>query len=345
MREASGKNGWRTVLRWCGERLGLRRGSGANHRLTLALQGGGSHGAFTWGVLDRVLEAGYQPEGISGASAGAMNAAALASGWQHGGADGARESLQALWQAVSAQSVLSPVRSTPLEQLFHGWNRDLNPGYLLLSGLSRTASPYQFNPTGYNPLIPILESTLDFEAIRHPHAPRLFISLTNVHSGELELRRNPEITPQVLAASACLPLLFHAVKLDGQHYWDGGYTGNPALFPLIFECRARDLLLIQLTPTHLGEVPQQAADIVNRASEISFHANVMRELHLLDLLSRNHGLGRPVRLHRIDTEGLTRDMGQASRLNTDWEFLTHLRNQGRVQAEAWLHGRKRRSTS
>lgn len=265
-----------------------------------------------------------------------MNAAALASGWQRGGADGARESLQALWHTVSAQSVLNPIRSTPLEQLFHGWNRDLNPGYLLFSGLSRMTSPYQFNPTGYNPLIPILERSLDFEALRHPRAPRLFISLTNVHTGELELRSNPEITPAVLAASACLPLLFHAVELNGQHYWDGGYTGNPALYPLVFECRAPDLLLIQLTPPHLGDVPHKANDIINRAAEISFHANVMRELHLLDLLARRNRLGRSLRLHRIDTEGVTRDLGNASRLNTDWEFLTHLRDRGRERAEAWL---------
>ncbi|MCC5856728.1 MAG: patatin-like phospholipase family protein [Ectothiorhodospiraceae bacterium] len=328
--------GWRSVLRRWADRLGRRRGSGTSRRLTLALQGGGSHGAFTWGVLDRLLEEGHEPEGISGASAGAMNAAALASGWQRGGADGARESLQALWHTVSAQSVLNPIRSTPLEQLFHGWNRDLNPGYLLFSGLSRMTSPYQFNPTGYNPLIPILERSLDFEALRHPRAPRLFISLTNVHTGELELRSNPEITPAVLAASACLPLLFHAVELNGQHYWDGGYTGNPALYPLVFECRAPDLLLIQLTPPHLGDVPHKANDIINRAAEISFHANVMRELHLLDLLARRNRLGRSLRLHRIDTEGVTRDLGNASRLNTDWEFLTHLRDRGRERAEAWL---------
>lgn len=331
-------SGWRGLLRRLGNRFRARAAAPAGRRLTLALQGGGSHGAFTWGVLDRLLEAGYEPEGISGASAGAMNAAALACGWQRDGADGARETLHTLWQTVSTQSVLSPIRSTPLEKLFHGWNRDLNPGYLLLSGLSRLASPYQFNPSGYNPLIPILEGALDFDALRDASAPRLFISLTNVHTGELELRRNAELTPQVLAASACLPLLFHAVELDGQHYWDGGYTGNPPLYPLIFECRSPELLLIQLIPGHLGEVPRRTADIVNRASEISFHANIMRELHLLDLLSRNHGLGRRLRLHRIGTEGVTQGMGQASRLNTDWEFLTHLRDEGRARAEAWLHG-------
>ncbi len=331
---------WTRLKRWALNpwRTGILR---RRPRINLALQGGGSHGAFTWGVLDRLLEQGFRFEGISGASAGAMNAAALASGWQKNGADGARETLEHLWRTVSDQSQLSPMRSTPMEHLFHGWNRDYSPGFLFLSGLTQMASPYQFNPTGFNPLIGIVEQVVDFEALRHRSAPRLFIALTNVHSGRLELRRNDAISAQVLAASACLPLLFQAVHLDGAAYWDGGYTGNPALYPLIFECKAPDLLLIQLTPAERDEVPRKVAEIMDRVSEINFHSTVMRELQLLSLLSRNHGLGRELHLHRIDTRDATKHLGRASRINTDWEFLCHLRDVGRDHAEQWLSRHRR----
>ncbi|MCC5809203.1 MAG: patatin-like phospholipase family protein [Ectothiorhodospiraceae bacterium] len=340
---------WNSLKRWSAApfRGGwLRR---RPPRINLALQGGGSHGAFTWGVLDKLLEEGYRFEGISGASAGAMNSAALACGWQQGGADGARETLERLWRTVSDQSTLSPMRASPLEHLFHGWNRDYSPGFLFLSGLTQMASPYQFNPTGYNPLLGIVEKVIDFDALRRRGSPRLFIALTNVHSGRLELRRNDAITPQVLAASACLPLLFHAVQLDGAAYWDGGYTGNPALYPLIFECKSPDLLLIQLTPAQRDEVPRKVPEIMDRITEINFHSTVMRELQLLALLSKHHGLGRDLYLHRVDTRDATKHLGRASRVNTDWEFLSHLRDTGRDYAGEWLerYGRSvgRRSTA
>lgn len=322
-------------------RLSRRLGLGEDPRINLALQGGGSHGAFTWGVLDRLLEHGIRVEGISGASAGALNAAALASGWVHGGPEGAREALQNLWSAINRKARLGPMQSTPLDYLLHGWNRDWSPGFMLLSNLTRIASPYQLNLGGYNPVAEIAEEIVDFEALARDDAIRLFIALTNVHSGKLELRRNHELNADVLAASACLPLVFQAVNIDGVNYWDGGYTGNPALFPLIFECKSPDVLLIQLTPEQRPQVPTRVGDIVDRASEIAFNANLTRELQMISLLQRysSRWLGNGSRqfyLHQIDTQDAMNDLGKASRINADWPFLCHLRDLGYEHASAWL---------
>lgn len=328
-------------LRRLGRQLGLVR----QPRVNLALQGGGSHGAFTWGVLDRLLEDGIDIEGISGASAGALNAAALASGWAEDGRQGARRRLEALWRAISDQARTGPAQSTPLDYLLHGWNRDWSPGFVFLTRLTRLASPYELNPAGYNPIIDIVNRVVDLEAINRPDAIRLFVSLTNVHTGKLELRRNGELNARVLAASACLPLLFQAVEIDGSSYWDGGYTGNPALFPLIFECDAPDVILVQLIPEYRASVPRRVEDIVDRAREIAFHANLTRELQLIELLQAegNGWLGggrRQLHLHQIDTQNAMDHMGQASRINADWPFLSHLRDLGREHAGAWLerHG-------
>lgn len=310
-------------------------------RLCLALQGGGSHGAFTWGVLDRLLQEDILIEGISGASAGALNAAAVVEGWSRDGREGARESLHRLWQTVSDKSQNSPAQSTPLDSLLPGWNRDLSPGFLFLSRLTRMASPYDLNPSGYNPIIDIAETALDLDRLNHGNAIRLFVSMTDVRSGELALRRNGGIDARVLAASACLPLLFQAVEIDGRPYWDGGYTGNPPLYPLLFECRAENLYLIQLTPGHCDAAPRRVDDIVRRAREIAFHANLARERQFIELLQQR-GAGwlgpdrRRLRLHCIDAGDSMHDMGGASRMNTEWEFLCHLRELGRERMTQWL---------
>lgn len=323
-------------------RMGSHLRRGREPRINLALQGGGSHGAYTWGVLDRLLEHGLRIEGISGASAGALNAAAVASGWARNGADGARESLQHLWSTINRKAHLGPVQSTPLDYLLHGWNRDWSPGFMLLSGVTRVASPYQFNLGGYNPLKEVAEEAVDFDALARDDAIRLFVALTNVHDGKLELRRNHELSADVLAASACLPLVFQAVTIDGVSYWDGGYTGNPALFPLIFECRSPDLLLIRLTPEMRPEVPTRVPDIVDRANEIAFNANLTRELQLISLLQRRQstrwsGNGMPrVFMHQIDTQDAMSRLDKASRVNADWPFLCHLRDLGYEHAGTWL---------
>lgn len=316
--------------------------------LNLALQGGGSHGAFTWGVLDRLLEEPHLAlEGISGTSAGAINGVALASGWLQGGAEQARLSLEQMWRRVSERSVLGPLQASPLDYLLQGWNRDWSPGYMLVNSLARMASPYQFNPGGYNPLIPILDEVVDFERLRAAEHLRLFIAATHVPTGSARLFRNPELDARVIAASACLPTLFQAVEIDDEPYWDGCYTANPALWPLFLECSSRDLLLVQVTPPERPTVPTRSADITDRANEIAFNANLARELELLRML-RDGGSAtvspalpwRRHRLHAIDSGFVTEDMGRNSRINPEWGFLCHLRDEGRRRADLWLqsHG-------
>ncbi|MDN3517090.1 patatin-like phospholipase family protein [Aquisalimonas lutea] len=328
-------------------RLRASWGPGRGVRLNLALQGGGSHGAFTWGVLDRLLEEGrIGYEGLSGTSAGALNAAAFASGLLAGGRDEARASLERLWRTVSEQALGGPLQATPLDYLLLGWNRDWSPGFVLVNSLSRMASPYQLNPGGYNPLVRILEETVDFERLRQDRRVRMFVAATRVRTGEARIFRNGELDARAVAASACLPLLFQAVEIDGEAYWDGGYTANPALWPLFLECRSRDLLLVQLTPPERPELPTRVADIVDRANEIAFNANLVRELELLGLLRGGRAAVSPAlpwrrhRLHAIDTGTVTEGMGRNSRINPDWHFLCHLRDEGRARADAWLqaHG-------
>ena len=318
-------------------------------RLSLALQGGGSHGAFSWGVLDRLLEEDIQIDGLSGASAGALNAAAVVDGWSRDGRDGAREALARLWQTISRTLQTTPARSTPLDHLLSGWNRDLSPGFLFLNRLTNMASPYELNPSGYNPIISIVESAFDMQRLNRREGPRLFVSMTDVRTGELVLRHNGNIDARVLAASACLPLLFQAVEIDGRPYWDGGYTGNPALYPLLFECRAKDIYLVQFTPGDCGQAPRRVNDIVARAREIAFHANLSRERAFIELLQqqgpgwRRFGQKR-LRLHSIEAGESMQGLGSSSRLNTEWGFVTHLRDLGREHMDAWLRERAGRKS-
>lgn len=314
-------------------------------RLNLALQGGGAHGAFTWGVLDRLLEEDVDFEGLSGASAGAMNAAVLATGWLRGGSDGAREALHHFWYEISRISKsFSPA---PLDFLFSGWNRDWSPDFLLLSSLTKVASPYQLNPSGFNPIEQLLPRHIDFEALQRTDRLKLFIAATNVHTAHPRVFRNAEIDTRVLLASSCLPVLFQAVEIDGAHYWDGGYSANPALYPALLECASRDLLLVQLSPRLRPGVPTDIQEIAYRVNEISFSAHLFRELQLLAVLHQQSGRIpmafhplrrriRALRFHLIHTEGATEDMGRASHINADWQFLVHLRDRGRETADAWL---------
>lgn len=332
-------------MRRNGRRL-VNRGDG-RLPLNMALEGGGAHGAFTWGVLDRVLEEpDLRIEGLSGASAGAMNAAVAASGLLQGGREGAREALHEFWSSVGHANGMGPLQPTPMDYLLSGWNRDWSPSYIWARALSKVASPYQLNPTGYNPLTGILERVIDFDLIRERRDVRVFVSMTNVHTGRLRLVENAGLTPDVLAASACLPFVFQAVEIDGEHYWDGGYTANPALYPLVFNCDARDVMLIQLSPVRREEVPKKVGDIVDRVNEIAFNSNLMRELQMLALFQDR---ARPqheqrryrrhldaLKLHHIDTADALEDMGRSSPMNSEWPFLQHLRDLGRERASRWF---------
>ena len=252
--------------------------------IDLALQGGGSHGAFTWGVLDRLLEEPWlKIDAISGTSAGAMNAAVLADGWITGGASGARDALDAYWERVASAAAFSPLQRTPLDRLLGRWTLDTSPVFLALDLMSRVFSPYDLNPCGYNPLTAILEASIDFK--RLVQSPiKLFITATNVRTGRGRIFRNAELTAEVLLASACLPTMFQAVEIDGEPYWDGGFAGNPTITPLVRESNAQDTILVQINPRERPGTPRSAAEILNRLNEVSFNATLMKELRMIALM-------------------------------------------------------------
>ena len=314
--------------------------------IDLALQGGGSHGAFTWGVLDRLLEEPWlKIDAISGTSAGAMNAAILVSGHIQDGAQGARRALDAYWERVAASARFSPIQRSALDRLMNRWSLDTSPGYVFMDLMSRLVSPYDLNPFGHNPIRAILEDSIDFAHLNE--APiRLFITATNVHTGRGRIFRNSEITPEVLLASACLPTLFQAIEIDGEPYWDGGYAGNPTISPLVRESNATDIILVQTNPRERRDTPRSASEILNRLNEISFNAPLMKELRMIALLreAADPGTGEGcrwarMRTHRILTDKLA-DFGASSKLNAEAPFLHMLKDEGRKTAEDFLksHG-------
>lgn len=312
----------------------------------LALQGGGAHGAFTWGVLDRLLEEPWlRIDGMSGTSAGAMNAAVLAGGHAAGGADGARAALEDFWRRVSRAALLSPLQRTPLDVLLGRWTLDHSPAFVAMDLASRLFSPYDLNPGGSNPLRDILAESIEFE--RLAQAPiKVFVTATNLRTGRGRIFRNRAITPDVLLASACLPTLFQAIEIDGEPYWDGGYSGNPTITPLVRECSSRDTILVQINPVERPGTPRTARDILNRLNEVSFNAVLLKELRMIALLrqvadpgSCEGALWAGMRIHRVASEAMV-ELGYSSKLNAEWEFLCMLRDEGRRSAEAFLaaHG-------
>lgn len=314
--------------------------------IDLALQGGGAHGAFTWGVLDRLLEEPWlRIEGISGTSAGAMNAAVLASGHAKKGAAGARSALEQFWRKVSDAARLSPFQRSPLDILLGQWTMDHSPWFVLMDLASRLFSPYDLNLSGYNPLTQILDDVIDFERLKASKI-KLFVTATNVHTGRGKVFGNDALTPQVLLASACLPTLFQAVEIDGEHYWDGGYAGNPTITPLIEHCDSVDTILVQINPVVRADTPRSAREILNRLNEVSFNSPLLKELRMMALLSQvaNPGDGEGarwarMRIHRIASDKMN-ELGYSSKLNAEWPFLCMLRDEGRQCAEEFLrvHG-------
>ena len=308
----------------------------------LALQGGGAHGAFTWGVLDRLLE---EPrlgiDGISGTSAGAMNAAVLADGYTDGGAEGARRALEAFWAGVARSARFSPFQRGPLDRLLGRWTLDQSPMFITMDLMSRLFSPYDLNPLGTNPLCDVLADTVDFGRLKRSPI-KLFVTATNVRTGRGRVFRNGELTPDVLLASACLPTMFQAVEIDGEHYWDGGYSGNPTITPLVRECTSSDTILVPINPVERPGVPRSARDILDRLNEVSFNAVLLKELRMIALLRQVAQPGETegakwagMRIHMVPNTAMV-DLGYSSKLNAEWEFLTMLRDAGRNAAETFL---------
>ncbi len=312
--------------------------------IELALQGGGAHGAFTWGVLDRLLEDGrLRIQGLSGTSAGAMNGAVVADGIVRGGYDNAREKLEEFWSAVSEAGKLSPIKRTPLDTLMGNWSLDYSPGYVAADFLSRMFSPYDLNPLNINPLRDIVADRIDFDRVNRCTDLKLFITATNVRTGRPKIFRQPDISVDALMASACLPTMFKAVEIDGEAYWDGGFMGNPALFPLVDECDARDMVIVQINPIERDELPTTAADIANRVNEITFNSSLIKELRSLGFLwevIHHEGLEREeyrdARVHRIFGGETMLELSVSSKLNSEWTFLVYLRDVGRETADQWL---------
>ncbi|MCW8086387.1 patatin-like phospholipase family protein [Sabulicella glaciei] len=319
-------------------------------RINLALQGGGTHGAFTWGALDRLLEEeDLEFDGLSGTSAGAINGAIFALGMLEGGRMGAKAALERFWRSLGSKFAVSPLRSTPVEKALWGWDLTYSVAWNAFDTVTRLLSPYQFNPftMEFNPLRKALEESLDLARLRADKtAIRLFISATNVRTGKPKVFTRPEITVDALLASACLPNIFRAVEIDGEAYWDGGYLGNPALWPLYHDRLASDIVLVQLNPLLRPELPTSTSDILNRLNEISFNASLMSEMRAIDFVQRMLEAGRleqpryrRIFLHAIEDEARMRAFKLSTKFNGDWDFLQTLRDYGREAADEFLRER------
>ncbi|MEX2642709.1 MAG: patatin-like phospholipase family protein [Acetobacterales bacterium] len=312
--------------------------------VNLGLQGGGAHGSFTWGVLDRLLEDGrIYFEGIVGTSAGAMNASVLASGLATGGREGARESLDAFWRKISEAAKKGPLQPTWLDKMLSVGNMDFSPGFLFMDSLSKMMSPYQLNPFNVNPLRDVLAEIVDFEALRKAKHPHLFISATNVLTGRLKVFQFEELSLDAVMASACLPFMFQAVEIDGNHYWDGGYMGNPPIYPLIYHTSVRDVLIVQINPVNIPDLPTSATAILDRINTLSFNSSLMREMRAIHFVSKlidEDGLDpekfRRILIHTIDAEDTMSSLGVSSKLNADMDFLLHMKGLGREAGETFL---------
>ncbi|MEM9707008.1 MAG: patatin-like phospholipase family protein [Pseudomonadota bacterium] len=317
--------------------------------VNLALQGGGAHGAVTWGVIDRILEDDrIDIDSISGTSAGAVNAAALAYGLHLNGRDGGREMLEKIWRTISEfGAFLSPVRRSPMAQFFQEYNLDASITYQAFEMFTRTLSPYQFNPLDLNPLRDVLEKCIDFDALQCCTATNLYVSATNVRTGKVHVFRTKEITLNTILASACLPFIFRAVEIEGEHYWDGGYMGNPVLFPFFYEADTSDVLIVHVNPIERDDVPKTPPEISNRINEISFNSSLMREMRAISFVHKLLDEGwikdeyrerlRNVRIHSIRSDQTLVDLSVASKFNVEWDFLCELRDRGRRIADEWLN--------
>jgi NTE family protein len=316
-------------------------------RVNLALQGGGAHGAFGWGVLDKLAEDGrLDIEGLSATSAGSMNAVVYAYGKTTGGLDGARAALENFWRNISeAGRLYSPVRLAPWEQAL-GIAIEYSPAYMLFQSVTRALSPYQFNPFGFNPLREVLAKSVDLDAVHACTCVELFVCATSVRTGQPRIFRNREVTLDAVMASACLPFLFQAVEIDGEHYWDGGYMGNPALYPLIYKTQSRDIVIVHINPIVRPQLPTTPLEIEDRLNEITFNSSLLREFRAIAFVSKLIEEGwlkdeyrdrlKHVLIHSIRADEAMCGLGVASKLNTDWKFLCDLRDRGRATAAAWL---------
>ena len=327
----------------------------ASPRVNLALQGGGSHGAFTWGVLDALLEDGrIELEGISGTSAGGMNAVALAHGFAKASEksngdprEEARQALSSFWNGIIQMGAMSEAQRAPFDMLFGRDTTDTSPTAVLANAMtsfwSSAVSPYQSNPFDINPLRQFLESQIDFEALSRLHTLKVFVVATRVSTGKAEVFSGKRLTADAVMASACLPLAFRAVEIEGDHFWDGGYSGNPAMHPLIYECKSRDILLVQITPIKRDKLPTNSAQIMDRINEVTFNAGLIAEMRAIDFVKRLLAEGKldpthykDVLMHRIDGGETLEAFAASTKVSTNASMILSLRDLGRANAATWL---------
>jgi len=319
---------------------------GADKKLVgMALQGGGAHGAFTWGVLDRLLEEdAVVAEAMCGTSAGAVNAVTCAYGLHIGGPAKAKELLEQLWRkvALSGSFLFKPGM---FDKVYGNGDIYNSAGYMWFNAISQVLSPYNFNPFNYNPLRDILENLIDFKELQMYSKKKLFICATNVKTNRAKIFTNKEITVDAVMASACLPFLFQAVEIDGEYYWDGGYMGNPPIFPLITNTGLRDIVLIKINSININSVPTTARDIADRVNEISFNSSLINEMKLIHyrnelirngILSVDNKSNREIFVHTISGYDALSQLSYSSKMNTSWEFLVELKDKGRQIADKWL---------
>ena len=316
-------------------------------RINLALQGGGSHGAFTWGVLDALIEDGrLEFEAVSGTSAGAMNAAILMQGWPEGGGPGARAALRRFWGELGSMSIASPIRRTPLDRLQGNWNLDDSPGALWADLVQRTFSPWQRNPLKFDPLRELLARHFDEKAVRACHQIKAFIAATNVQTGKVRIFSRDELSIDALLASACLPNVHDAVVIDGVPYWDGGFRGNPPIWPFIYNCESSDVVVVEVDPPERPGIPTSNAEIADRLNEITFGGALMAEMRAIafvqELIAKDvvsGGFGKRLRnvlVHSIADPASLSPLGAVSKFNIEPDFLQHLFGLGRQAATSWL---------
>jgi NTE family protein len=317
-------------------------------KINLALQGGGAHGAFTWGVLDHLLQdERLMIEGISGASAGALNAVMLADGLARGGREEARKRLADFWRGASTDGNLPRLQRAVIDRLFSFLPFEGSPVAAWLDALAQFVSPYDFNPLNINPLKELIEKFVDFDALHRCTEPQLFISATNVTTGRLRVFAGAKVTADAVMASACLPALFRAVEIDGTPYWDGGYLGNPAIFPFFRATETEDVLVVQINPRVRHVAPKSSQEIINRLNEITFNSSLLAEFRAIDFVRRlidqgrlprgtRPGEYRRINVHRIALDEAFRKLTAASKLKSDYDFFVMLRNGGRRAARNFL---------
>lgn len=313
-------------------------------KISIGLQGGGSHGAFTWGVLDCLLEDGrIDIEGVSGTSAGGMNCLALCQGMAEGGNEGARKTLHRYWKAVSEKSGQIGIVPTPMDKYIGKYGISTNPLFMMMGMISKNLSPYQWNPQNKNMLEDLIGEIFNFKKIAAYKDLKVFLCATNVRTSKLKIFTGAEITSQAVLATACLPSLFQAINIEGEDYWDGGFIGNPAIFPLIYDCETPDIMVILLTPQYRPSTPKTLDEIHWRMTELSLINTLTREMRAIHFISHliDEGIAdktriRKINMHVVQNPDVFIDLDHTSALNSDWDFLMHLFEKGRETGKQWL---------